>query len=151
MEKLTETKRISVIEGWFTMDLEEPHLIGNRCKLCGDYFFPKTFQCRNPHCRGKELEEVALSRQGKLWSFTNNYYQPPAPYVSPDPFEPYAIAVVELPMEKLMVIGQLANGYDYEKLAIGMDMELIVESLYEDNLGNEHIIWKWKPLVVLNT
>lgn len=147
MVQLTETKRIPVIEGWFTVDLEEPHLIGNRCKLCGDYFFPKALICRNPHCRGSELEEVALSREGKLWSFTNNYYQPPAPYVSQDPFEPYAIVVVELPKEKLMIMGQLAKGYDYAKLKIGMNMELIVELLYEDNNRNSHIVWKWKPQV----
>jgi len=139
-------KRVPVVEGWFTLDPEEPHLIGNRCKSCGDYFFPTASNCRNPHCRREELEEVKLSRKGKLWSFTNNYYQPPPPYVPPDPFEPYAIAVVDLPEEKLMVMGQLAGGYDFEKLEIGMDMELIVEKLYDDDEGNEHVIWKWRPL-----
>ena len=143
---VSEGNKIPVIEGWFTMDTEEPHLIGKRCKSCGDYFFPEVPFCRNPNCRAKDLEEVALSRKGTLWSFTQNYYTPPPPYVSPDPFEPYTIAVVDLPKEKLMVMGQVASGYDFEKLEIGMEMELVIEKLYEDDQGNEYIIWKWKPL-----
>lgn len=146
MQKQGNVKKVPIIEGWFTMDTGEPNLIGNRCKSCGEYFFPKAFFCRNPNCRKKDLEEVLLSRKGNLWSFTVNHYPASAPYVPPSPFVPYAIAVVELPKEKLMVMGQVAHGYELDKLKIGMEMELIVEKLYDDQEGNEHIIWKWKPL-----
>ncbi len=94
---------------------------------------------------GEALEQVSLSRKGKLWSYTVHHYQPPPPYVPPDPFVPYAIAVVELPGEKLMVLGQVASGCDYRTLRVGMDMELVVEPLYEDREGNEHMVWKWRP------
>jgi uncharacterized OB-fold protein len=146
METNVEKKKISVIEGWFTTDKKEPNLIGNRCRSCGDYFFPKAFTCRNPNCMGEDLEEVFLSRQGKLWSCTNNYYQPPPPYVPPGDFEPYTIVVVNLPKEKLMVMGQLASGNRFEDLKIGMEMELVVETLFVDDQGNEHMIWKWAPV-----
>ena len=146
MSNLSQTRKVPVIEGWFTMDEEAPHLIGNRCKVCGDYFFPKAFSCRNPHCTGIELEEISISRRGRLWSYTVNHYPPPAPYVPPDPFVPYTIVVVELVKEKLGVMGQLANGYDSEQLKIGMEMELTVEPLFKDDQGNEHFIWKWKPV-----
>lgn len=146
MEKKTE-KSTPVIEGWFTMDLEAPHLIGTRCASCGDYFFPKTPSCRNPNCRGQDIEEVYLGRQGKLWSFTINYYQPPAPFVGPEPFSPYGICVVELPQERMMIAGQVAAGCDFGKLKIGMDMELIIEKLYADREENEFMVWKWKPLI----
>lgn len=145
MQKQGDVKKIPIIEGWFTTDTEEPHLIGNRCKSCGEYFFPKAFLCRNPNCRKKDLEEVFLSRKGNLWSFTVNHYQASPPYVPPSPFVPYGIAVVELPKEKLMVMGQVSHGYELDKLKIGMEMELIVEKLYDDQEGNENIIWKWKP------
>ena len=36
--------------------------------------------CPNPACEGDELEQVALSRRGTLWSYTENRYPPPAPY-----------------------------------------------------------------------
>ncbi len=91
------SKRVPVVEGWFTLESEEPRLIGVKCKSCGDYFFPRAIQCRNPNCRGEDLEETLLGRKGKIWSFTINHYQPPAPYVPPDPFVPYGLAVVELP------------------------------------------------------
>ena len=145
MEKENEKKKIPIVEGWFTTG-GEPHLLGNRCQSCGDYFFPKVSACRNPRCRGKDLEEVPLSRKGKLWSFTVNYYPPPPPYVSPDPFVPYAIGVVDLLKEKLMVLGPVAGGVNFEELAIGMEMELVVEKLFADRQGNETMVWKWKPV-----
>ena len=142
-----EIKKVPLINGWYSMDAQTPHLIGNRCKVCGDYFFPKVISCRNPNCRATEMQEVPLSTRGKLWSFTTNYYQPPPPYVSPQPFVPYTIAVVDLPEEKLMVLGQVAEGCDPEKLKVGMEMELVFESLYKDEQESEHIVWKWKPAI----
>ncbi len=50
-----------------------------------------------------DLEEVPLSRRGKLYVYTINYYQPPPPYMSPDPFVPYATAVMDLEKEKMKV------------------------------------------------
>ncbi|RMD86086.1 MAG: benzoylsuccinyl-CoA thiolase [Candidatus Dadabacteria bacterium] len=140
-----EKKKIPAVEGWFDWQSEEPHLIGSRCKACGAYFFPKeTVQCRNPSCRTTDLEEVALSNRGRLWSYTNNCYKPPAPYVSPDPFEPYAIGAVELEREKMVVLGQMARGVRTEDLQVGMPVELVIETLFEDD-EHEVLVWKWKP------
>jgi uncharacterized OB-fold protein len=143
MTQNAEKKRVPVVKGWFDMDAGL--LVGNRCKTCGDVFFPRVISCRNPNCRGRELDEITLSTKGKLWSFTTNCYKPPAPYVSPEPFVPYTIVVVNLDQEKLGVVGQLAQGVALEKLKEGMEMELIMEALYADKDGTEHIIWKWKP------
>jgi uncharacterized OB-fold protein len=137
--------RIPAVEGWFDMDSREPHLLGSRCTRCQSYFFPKeSFFCGNPACSGSEFEEVRLSRTGKLWSFTNNCYRPPAPYVSPDPFVPYAIAAVELSRERMVVLGQVAAGVDFGALKAGTEMELVLETLYEDDAA-QHVVWKWKP------
>lgn len=139
-------KRIPAIDGWFEMDHAEPHLLGSRCVACGTYFFPKeSFYCRNPRCQGTEFEVVPLSRTGTLWSFTNNCYQPPAPYVSPEPFRPYTIAAVELAAEKMVVLGQVAPGVDMGQLRAGMRMELVLGTLYEND-EHECIVWNWKPI-----
>ena len=132
--------------GWFTMDEAEPRLLGTRCRACGSTFFPKEEAfCRNPDCGGSELEEVPLSRRGRLWSFTNNCYPPPAPYVAPDPFEPYAVAAVELADEKMVVLGQVVPGVDVSDLEAGMEMELVLDRLFEDE-ESEYMVWKWRPV-----
>jgi hypothetical protein len=137
--------RAPAIEGWLTLDPAAPRLLGTRCRACGAVFFPKeTAFCRNPACAGTEFDEVALSRRGTLWSYTDNRYAPPAPYVAADPFEPYAIAAVELADEKLVILGQVAPGVRVEDLEVGMEMELALGTLYSDE-QHEYLIWHWKP------
>ncbi len=138
--------RVPAVAGWFTLDEAAPQLLGTRCKACGTYFFPKeTSFCRNPRCAGSEFEEVPLSTRGKLWSFTDNRYAPPKPYMAGDPFVPYAVAAVELEREKMVVLGQVAGGVGCDQLHAGQEMELVLEPLYEDD-ANEYVMWKWRAL-----
>lgn len=140
-----EKKRVAAMDGWFSMDAHAPHLLGNRCTTCRSYFFPKaSLLCRNPGCAGTEFEEVPLSRTGTLWSYTTNFYQPPEPYVSPKPFVPYSVAAVELAAEKIVVLGQIANGVDPATVKVGTKMDLVLETLYADDAA-EYVVWKWKP------
>jgi uncharacterized OB-fold protein len=133
------------IEGWFTTG-SEPALVGSRCTTCASTFFPRTVGfCRNPACAGESFEELPLSRRGRVWSYTDAQYQPPAPYVSrTDPYEPFALAAVELP-EGLVVLGQVADGFGVADLTVGTEVELVVETLYTDESG-ERTIWKWRPV-----
>ena len=138
--------RTPAVEGWFTLDERDPRLVGTRCKACGTYHFPKEqFFCRNPGCAGSEFDEVPLSSRGRLWSFTDNRYAPPPPYVAAEPFEPYAVAAVELESEKLVVLGQVVAGIGTDRLAAGMEMELALEPLFQDD-ANEYLVWKWRPV-----
>jgi uncharacterized OB-fold protein len=137
--------RVPAVEGWFTDDEEHPRLLGSRCTSCGTFFFPRaTSYCRNPDCDGTEFDEVPLSGRGKVWSFTANRYQPPPPYVAADPWEPYAIAAVELAEERMVVLGQMVPEVDLDELHIGMEVELVLGPLYDDD---EHtfLVWKWRP------
>ena len=137
--------RTPAIEGWFTIDAGDPRLLGSRCRSCQTCFFPReSVFCRNPNCSGEEFDEVPLSNRGTLWSFTNNCYAPPAPYVAADPFEPYAVAAVELEDEKIVVLGQVVPGVGVDALRAGMEMELVLDTLYEDE-QNDYLIWKWRP------
>jgi uncharacterized OB-fold protein len=138
-------KRVPAVEGWFVAD-GAAALLGSQCRSCRSYFFPKeTFFCRNPSCQSTEFDEVALSRRGKLWSYTNNCYPPPAPYVAPNPFVPYVVAAVELEKEKMVVLGQVVSGVGIADLHVGMEMELALDTLYEDD-ENAYLVWKWRPL-----
>ena len=145
---MTTKSTVPAVEGWFTADPDHPALIGARCGTCGTYMFPppRTTFCPNPGCGGQALAEVDLSTTGKIWSYTDARYQPPPPYVVPgEEHEPFAIAAVELVDEGLVVMGQVANGVGVEDLKVGAPVELVVETLFEDD-DHEYTIWKWKPV-----
>jgi uncharacterized OB-fold protein len=138
------------IDGWFTTDAGdgEPHLLGSRCTTCGTFFFPRAdFFCRNPVCDGTTFDEVPLSNRGRVWSWTVNRYQPPPPYVSPagpdGEFRPFGIAAVVLAEEKMVVLGQVAHGAE---VAVGDEVELVVDTLFTDEDGTEQLVWKWSPV-----
>jgi uncharacterized OB-fold protein len=134
-------RQIPIVEGVFTWPPDDPRLIGSRCETCGEYFFPKVKLCQNPDCPNKgDVKEVLLSKSGKLWSYTIQYYPPPPPYRGPVPL---IIGLMELP-ENLKVMGQLTSCKE-EDLKIGMDMELVVEKLFEDEEGREVVTWKFRP------
>ena len=135
----------AAIEGWFTLD-EQPRLIGSQCCACGTYFFPKQNRyCKNPDCNSTEFREVPLSRTGRVWSYTNACYQPPAPFVAAEPFEPYTIAAVTLEEEQMTILGQVVTGVGVTNLKVGMEMELVLEPLHETE-EDIKMTWKWRPL-----
>ena len=145
-ETVTGRRRAPAIEGWFTTD-DEPALLGNKCTSCGTVFFPKaSFFCRNPACSGEEFEETRLSRRGRVWSYTDAQYQPPPPYI-PRGAEhtPFAIAAVELADEQMVVLGQVASGHGAGDLAVGQQVELVVDTLYSDD-EHDYLVWKWQPI-----
>ena len=134
----------AALPGWYTLE-PEPHLLGSRCTACGSYFFPRLSSfCRNPACDSTSFAEVRLSRTGRIWSFTDACYQPPPPYVSAEPFQPFAIAAVELAAERMIVLGQVVAGVGVAQLKIGMPMELVLETLYRVG-GADKVVWKWRP------
>ena len=133
------------IEGWWSFDEAGlPHLVGARCPQCGTYVFPpRADNCPNPGCAADELEPVALSRRGTLWSYTENRYQPPPPYPQVDPFEPFAVAAVHLAEEGLIVLGKVVDGTLAADLQVGMDMELTTMVLYTGDDGAPREVYAW--------
>jgi len=137
---------VPAIEGWFTSGAE-PRLIGSRCTGCATYLFPpRSGFCPNPHCSAEAFEDVELSHEGTIWSFTDAQYQPPAPYISStDPYEPFAIVAVELEKEGIVVLGQVARGLGVNDLEVGMRVKLEIGTLYEDDEA-VHEMWAWRPV-----
>jgi uncharacterized OB-fold protein len=107
-------------------------------------FPPRERGCPNPACEGDELEPVPLSRRGTLWSYTENRYAPPPPYRAAEPFEPYALAAVELAAEGLVVLGQVPKGVLAADLRVGMAMQLELDVLYEED-GVTRLVYVWAP------
>lgn len=117
---------------------EEPRLLGNRCRNCGEVLFPRKQVC--PNCQQKDFEDVELSRRGKIYSVTIVMQRPPVYYKGP---VPYAFGYVELPDVR---VETLFTDCDPESLEVGMDVELVIEKLYEDDEGNEIIAYKFRPV-----
>mgnify|MGYP001819581370 FL=1 len=141
---MSEKPLAPAIDGWHTMSAK-PHLIGSQCTACGTYFFPQQSQyCRNPSSDSTDFHDVELSRTGQVWSYTNACYQPPEPFVAPEPFEPYTIAAVQLEKEEMVVLGQVVKGVNVEDLKVGMTMELVLEPLHETE-DDIKVTWKWQP------
>jgi uncharacterized OB-fold protein len=140
--------RVPAVEGMFTID-GEPHLIGGKVPGRDTYFFPKHVAGGDPAmAQAYELEEVALSRVGRVWSYTTSDYPPPPPFVpSTDPYVPITVAAVELEKEQMVILGQCVGGITPADLRIGAEMELVVDTLYEDD-DHEYLVWKWKPLCI---
>jgi len=129
----------SAVPDWF--DAEQTRLIGRVCTGCRSVFFPPTIaSCRNPGCDGDVLEPHYLSTRGRVWSWTRNHYQPPPPYVSGDPFEPYVVVAVELEPDGLVVLGQLSP--HSAAVDVGDEVSLRTETLLEDADGVQ-LVWRW--------
>ncbi|MGH9095662.1 MAG: Zn-ribbon domain-containing OB-fold protein [Acidimicrobiales bacterium] len=131
------------LDAWTTAD----RLVGRHCGRCGTYAFPPTAAwCPNPACDGDDLDTVELSPRGRVWSYTSAEYQPPAPYVPvTDPYRPFAIAAVELEKERLIILGQVAEGFGVGDLHIGAEVEVVVEPLDGPDGSREQRVWRWRP------
>ncbi|HBX24186.1 MAG TPA: transcriptional regulator [Desulfotomaculum sp.] len=128
-------------KGLFVLPEEsrEGYLIGTRCSNCNTVTFPRWVVC--PDClRDDTMEEIPLSRKGKLYSFSVNR-------VAPEGFEaPYITGRVELP-EKIRIFSVITGCEPVDDaLQIGMDMELVFEPLRKDEKGNDLVGYKFKPL-----
>jgi uncharacterized OB-fold protein len=136
----SKSKNIAVIEGLFSWPSDNPQLIGTRCTSCDSYYFPRKKSCNNPACTEKKIQDVLLSTEGKLWSYTALRYPPVPPFKS-DKKPPYPVGLVEFP-EGIRVVG-LITGCEFEDLKIGMDMKLVIETLFTNEEGQEVVTWKF--------
>jgi len=137
-------KQIPIKEGLFTTPLspfEQVRLIGNKCQNCSEISLGKRQTCSN--CGGANLEEIPLSRKGKVWTYTVIRHKPPGDYKGPDPFVPFGLALVELP-EGIRVLSPLRC--NLERIKVGMELELEVYPLYTDENKNEVMAFQFRPV-----
>ena len=137
----SDQKRIPVREGlWTTPSVpgEEPQLIGSKCPSCGEVVFPKNSSCTN--CQHRNMDDIKLSRKGKIFTLSTVMLPPPIYYKGP---VPYAIGFVEL-ADGVRLLTAFSG--DLDRLKIGMDVELVIEKLHEDDEGNEIMGYRFKPI-----
>lgn len=140
---MTSSNQIPIKEGLFTWPSAQPQLIGGQCTACGAVHFPQQSNCQA--CAGRKVEALALSRKGKLWTWTiQNFVPPVPPYTGPvDNFQPFGVGYIELP-DGVVVEGRLTVA-DASKLKIGMDVELVIEPFSVDAKGNQIMSFAFAP------
>lgn len=111
-------------------------LLGAKCRACGHVLAPLTTTCC--YCRGEDLEEVALSNKGNLYSYTI-VHQPHPKFGAP-----YAVGFIELSDGGPRIFASL-KAKEGKEFKIGMDMELIVEKLWDEE-NNEIIGPRFQPM-----
>ena len=144
-DMIKANKRIPVKEGLFTMPSrpdEKPRLIASECPSCGEVLFPKHKIC--PNCQEEHLREIILSPRGKIYSFSVVMQRPGKYYEGP---VPYAFGWVEFP-EMVRAQGLFVCD-DFDDLRIGMDVEVVIERLTDDEDGNEVVAHKFKLITPL--
>lgn len=142
----TTNKRVAPIrEGFWTTPSsanEKAQLIGSKCSSCGEIFFPKKGKGRCVHCQKMTLEDIKLSRKGKIATFSVVMQQPGGGFYNGP--VPYAYGCVDLPEE--VRVETLFSTDDFDKLEVGKDVELTIEELCEDKEGNKILTFKFKPI-----
>ena len=136
-----EKKSVPVKDGLFTIPShpdEKPKLLASECPACGEIIFPRHEMC--PNCQQRGLKEIQLSGAGKIYSFSIVMLKPASHYRGP---VPYAFGWVELP--EGVRVETLYTGCDLEELRIGMDVELVIEKLHDNDEGNEIVCYKFRP------
>ena len=142
----SQGKQVAAFADLFTWPSDDPRLIATKCKSCGYCAFPKNFTCGNPSCKNKDVEDILLSKRGKLWSWSTQYYKPPPPFMAPEPYIPFTVGLAEFP-EGIKVLGMMTGCDDPDTdLKIDMAVEVVSEKLFVDEDGNDVIGWKFRPV-----
>jgi uncharacterized OB-fold protein len=134
--------RVPIEHGYFTVPdnpAVAPRLLGSRCGACGEHFFPRRHVCAQ--CLAEGCDDVELGPRGRLWTWT--YVHVPLFAKKDAHMDAYGVGQVDLP-EGPRVQSILRGGPG--ELAIGMEMELDLESLRTDEDGREVVIFRFRPV-----
>jgi uncharacterized OB-fold protein len=97
--------------------LEKNQIMATRCKECGTLYFPPRADC--PKCRGSEITWVPIEGKGKLVTFTEVYFAPPAFQQA----TPYLLGLAELD-DALRVFAPISSEVDRRDLKPGLELVL---------------------------
>lgn len=116
-------------EGLFAKTDDGVALVGSTCHACGTTTFPRQSSC--PRCPSEQMDDRVLPRQGTLWSWTVQRFEPKPPYRGPQPFEPYGVGYVDL--GGLVLVESRLTESDPARLRIGDEVELVLVPLPTDD------------------
>lgn len=136
-----DAQRVPIESGYFTIPDDPalpPSLLGSRCRSCGEHFFPRRPVCAK--CCHRDTEDVELSSSGTLYTYT--YLFVPLMNSRRATGDGYGVGQIDLP-EGPRVQSVLRGGPDDFEIGMTMDMEL--ETLRENEQGQEVVIFRFRP------
>jgi uncharacterized protein len=133
--------RVPIEQGFFRIPddpAEPPRLLGSRCPSCGEAFFPRRLVCAK--CLYEGTEDIELSTRGTIHTWT--YCHVPLFGKKDADVAGYGVAQVDLP-EGPRVQSILSGERD--DFAIGMDVEIDLETLRQNSDGDDVVIYRFRP------
>jgi len=136
--------RVHAVSGLLRETADGPRLLGSRCRGCGAAYFPKDSVCHNPDCENPATEDASFGPGGTIWSCAVQNYEPPPPVVTEQPYEPYAVGMIDLD-DGLRVLGRIDID-DPMQVQVGGRVELVVGRIGADEAGNDIVTWMFRPI-----
>jgi uncharacterized OB-fold protein len=135
--------QVPIAEGLLTLEPGPPRMLASRCPRCDARAYPVQSGCAR--CGSVDLETIALSPTGTIWTWTSQEFRPISPpYLGPEAHEPYYVGFVEV-AEGLCVEARLC-GFGGRSPRIGDQVTLVALPFRTDDAGNEIVI----PAFTLN-
>ncbi|NGP08687.1 DNA-binding protein [Rhodococcus sp. 14C212] len=131
----------------FTTDIDTgsgdgPALCGSRCADCATVTFPFHDAC--PRCSLTNTQPHALPREGTLWAFTVQGFEPKSPYRSDGgPFTPYGVGYVDLGD---VLVESILTESDPDRLQNGDRYGLRLIPAFTDSDGTTVLTFAFAPL-----
>ena len=133
--------RVPIEKGFFRIPDDPatpPRLLGSRCPSCGESFFPRRLVCAK--CLHEGTEDIELSTRGSIYTWT--YCHVPLFGKKDADVAGYGVAQIDMP-EGPRVQSILAGGP--EDFAIGLKVEIDLETLRQNSDGDDVVIYRFRP------
>lgn len=136
---MSAPRRVPIEPGYFTVPVdpgESPRLLGTRCEACGEVFFPRRKVCAK--CLADRVTDVELGPGGSLYTFS--WVHVPLFGALRAEAGSYGVGQVDLDEGPRV---QAVLACEREELAIGMRLELELETLRRADDGEETVIFRF--------
>lgn len=119
-------------------DEQPARLIGGRDRETGRIVFPMP-----EGGEAARFDPVPLKRDGTIWSWTVQRFEPKPPYIGDAPFEPYAMGYVELADE--VIVESRFTGIRFADLACGLPVTLTTVPVATAANGDRLVTYAFGP------
>jgi hypothetical protein len=144
VDPVTPAERVPFKPGFLAGNLatlDNVRLAGSRCRACGVALLGRRRRCEN--CSSRDVEDATFGLQGTIYTFTVQRYPPPPPFAARQPWQPRAVAWVDLEAGGPRVLAPILG--PAEKVAIGLPVVAQFEVAWRDEEGREVVGFSFRP------